>query len=110
MTPIAELISGIAGGGYGHHDPDTMPAHRAADVPHKQHFHTRCSSSAGHHLLELGGGVGDLLVVDGVLEAAALAVHLLEARQLLPVLLQLLQLVLQLLDLRAVCGESSHEV
>ena len=59
----------------------------------------RSCSAAWTHLLKLGGGVGDFLVVDGVLEAAALAVHLLEARQLLPVLLQLCQLALQLLHL-----------
>ena len=50
-------------------------------------------------LVELGGRLSSLPVVDGVLQAAALLVDLLKARQLLALLLQLLQPRLQLLHL-----------
>lgn len=44
---------------------------------------------SGQHLLKLGLGFGDLLVIDGVLKATLLLVNLLVLGQFLPLSIQL---------------------
>lgn len=81
--------------------PQLQPGCAGAPAPPHPSPPTTTPPTPPHHLVHLRLDLGQLLVVDGVLEGAALAVVSLVLLQLRPLLLQLRQLLVQLPNLRA---------